>query len=257
MHKITTYSIITIIVLLIVMPIFMVSHLSVWNEGGATHMQPGSFSLEVYYSLLDNKQNKLLDSFKNSILLSIPVAIITTAVAFFLGLNFWNKKKITLIVFVISLLYFLPGEIFSIATLQLYKNLGGMSSSTAILVYSHVSYTLPYALAIILLGNYQIPTTMLFSGNDLGSSKLNMIYQLIFKNTIKTIISAFLVSFLFSLNEYTRTSYLSGSTNYFSKYIFGKLNSGADEAMYALSLLSIMVVFIIILIIIIKHDKGS
>lgn len=234
--------ILAIILLLIILPIFMVFYTSVWYHGGSTNMQEAELSFKAYLMIF-SKQD-LLDSFVNSFFLSFFVALLSTFLAFILGLNFWNKSRMLMITFLVFILYFTPSEVHSLAILKIYKLLGGEGSSTVLLFYSLVTYTLPYALAIITLGNLQINSNTLHAAADLGGSKLKIIYLVIFKMTTKTIISAFLVSLLLSLNEYTRASYFAGTTKYFSKYIYGALQSGANEVMYALS--TVLILFIVI-----------
>jgi len=49
------------------------------------------------------------------------------------------------------------------------------------------------------------------------------------------LISAFIFSFLLSLNEFTRAFYLAGRQNTLPVVLFGKMNSGASPVIYAMS----------------------
>ena len=98
---------------------------------------------------------------------------------------------------------------------------------------SQMAWCLPFCSALILTANGSIPSQMLDAAVELGSPSRSIAREIILPQTWPAVLSATLLGALFSLNDYIRASYLAGSAESLSQYVYGKVKSGSDASTFA------------------------
>jgi len=73
------------------------------------------------------------------------------------------------------------------------------------------------------------------AADDLGAGRFRQFWDITLPLIRPGLVSAFIFSFLLSLNEFTRAFYLAGRQNTLPVVLFGKMNSGASSTIYAMS----------------------
>jgi len=94
---------------------------------------------------------------------------------------------------------------------------------------------MPFAFIVILTSFAAVKRTYLMAADDLGASRFRQFYDITLPLVRPGLISAFIFSFLLSLNEFTRAFYLAGRQNTLPVVLFGKMNAGASPTIYAMS----------------------
>ena len=202
------------------------------------NLQPGwpgldDLSLRWYVELAGDTQ--LLDALQESILIGAVSATIATIVGLLAALAYLELKRgrAAWFMFVIFSL-FVPGVIQGLALSAIY-NRQEITPSWATVVSAHLLWALPFAFTVILTSLGAVKRSYLLAAADLGASWLRRIRDVVLPLIRSGLISAFVFSFLLSLNEYNRAFYLVGRQNTLPLDMFGQMNSGASPTIYALS----------------------
>jgi len=207
------------------------------------------------------------EAFTSSLVLSLFVAVssafISTILSFAISLAFFNKTQRIIVTFLIVILGLLPSDILSLGINRLSLLLGLYNSNTILLFFGLILYCLPFCVLLFWIRYYFIDKSILIVAKDLGLNRLSIVIKILIPLTSLVLLSSLLFSFLLSFNEYTRSSYLSGSDVLLSEFLYGKLNSGTDPSIYAGGSLVIFITIIFVSLLILffrlqgKKRKGS
>lgn len=230
MSKLARLMFIILLLFVLIAPLLSTLFLSFSNFSLFEHSEL-SFTLDWYRKALDN--SRFTKAFANSISLSLIVAVFTTFFSFIISLTWWSYKKRIIILFVLLLLGILPPEVLSISFSTLINSCQLYSYAGFFHWLSLLLGILPYTILLIWGLLSLLDTNLIYAARDLGSKELNIVLFIILPLSLPAVVSSFFLSFLLSLNEYSKTFYLSGSNQYLSEYLNGKLTSGADASVYA------------------------
>lgn len=161
---------------------------------------PFNFTLDNYATVLS--QNRMGQSFINSLIIAVPGTIIPTLVAGFAAFAFaWMKfpGRNILFIFTVALLV-VPIQMTLIPILRLYTNLGLVSTFPGIWL-AHTAYGLP--LAIFLLRNFfgGLPRELIESAHLDGASNLGVFFRIILPLSIPALASLAIFQFLWVWND--------------------------------------------------------
>lgn len=222
----------------LIIPIFSIIALSFQNNGGEI--------LKWYISIFNNED--FLDAFCLSIFVSFLTALLNTIISFILSLTWYNKKQMLVVLILILFTGLLPPDIFALSLSKVSQYLGMYNSNIFFLIIGLIFYTLPFGVLVFWARFYFIEDSTIVAAKDIGLKKFYIITKVILPLSKSTVISCFLLSFLLSFNEYPRTFYLSGADVLMSEFLNGKLNSGADESIYAGGSITIIITMLSIVI---------
>lgn len=141
----------------------------------------------------------------------------------------------------------MPPDISSVTINKLAQLIGFTSSNSLFLYLGLILYCLPFGIILLWTRYYFIEKGIFVASEDLGLSKKSIIFKVIIPISKFALINVLLFTFLLSFNEYTRTYYLSGSMEYLSEFLNGKLSSGTDNSIYAGATISIVITVLVIL----------
>lgn len=223
-------------------------------------LQPGLPSLAditvKWYAALPTDR-ALIFGLQQSALVALLTAALATALSLLAALAYFELHKARATWFMgVILPMFVPGVIQGLALSTVFSRLG-VKPSTMTIVAGHLLWAMPFAFIVILTSFSAVRPAYLMAAADLGASKWRQFRDVILPLIRPGLISAFIFSFLLSLNEFTRAFYLAGRQNTLPVVLFGKMNGGASPTIYAMSgSIFIVSVFFVALIVAVAGRKA-
>ena len=206
-----------IVLFFIYLPLIMVVLLSFngqTKKGNIDMNFSHNFSFVNYFYLFNN------NAFLNDLLNSTIVAIITTPITLIIALmacfGLWNSQKIqrNLIIGICKVTFILPEPIIAISLCMLFMSTLiplGFNFGLLTICLAHISYYSPYAVMIIYPKIMKLNTNLILASYDLGYSKIKTFFNIIFKTLLPAILSATIVVFGLSFDEFIITNLVNGS----------------------------------------------
>ncbi|MCB0537320.1 MAG: ABC transporter permease subunit [Bacteroidetes bacterium] len=223
---------------ILIIPIFSIIVLSFQNNNGNV--------FKWYQSILVNEE--FTSAFLLSAFVSFLIAIFSVFFSFLLSLSWFNKRQLFVVLTLILIVGLLPPDIFALGINKVSQLLGFYSSNFFFLILGLTFYTLPFGILLFWTRFYFIEHTTLIAAKDIGLQRFHIVTKIILPLSKATTTTVFLLSFLLAFNEHPRTYYLSGSNVLLSEFLNGKLNSGADESIYAGGSITIILTAVLIVV---------
>lgn len=207
-------------------------------------LQPGlpklaDVTLRWYLEL--SEETRLTNALRESLFIATWTALIATALALSATLAYFELVHTKTAWFMTVLLpMFVPGVIQGLALSTVFRQVG-ISPSSYTVIASHLMWAMPFAFIVILTSFSAVKHHYLLAAADLGATWRQRFLDVILPLIAPGLVSAFLFSFLLSLNEFSRAVYLSGAQNTLPVTLFGLMNSGASPTIYAMSGLILLI----------------
>ena len=182
------------------------------------------FTLHWYDQFLTNSdiQNALLTSAKVASLSSVgAVALGILASIALVRRAFSGKSPVSALL--LSPLV-IPYVVFGISLLLLYHTLG-MSLGILTIAIGHIVITLPYTILVLMPRLQQVDVSLEEAAYDLGAGPLRTFRSVTFPLILPAVVSAFLIAFTTSFDEYAVASFVNGSTQTFPIYLISAFRS--------------------------------
>ncbi len=116
----------------------------------------------------------------------------------------------------------IPYLVFGIALLLLFHTLGVPNGAPAVVV-GHIVITLPYTILVLVPRLEQIDASLAEAAYDLGASRLRTFRSITLPLIWPAVISALLIAFTTSFDEYAVASFLVGPSTTFPIYLYSAL----------------------------------
>jgi spermidine/putrescine transport system permease protein len=116
----------------------------------------------------------------------------------------------------------IPYVVFGIALLLLFHQIG-ISRSLLTVVIGHIVISLPYTILVLVPRLNQIDVSLEEAAFDLGASRLRTFRSITFPLIIPAVLSAFLIAFTTSFDEYAVASFVVGPRVTFPIYLYAAL----------------------------------
>ena len=173
-----------------------------------------NFSFVNYFYLLNN--NAFLNDLLNSIIVAIITTPITIVIALMACFGLWNSQKIqrNLIIGICKTTFILPEPIIAISLCMLFMSTLiplGFNFGLLTICLAHISYYSPYAVMIIYPKIMKLNANLILASYDLGYSKIKTFFNIIFKTLLPSLLSATIVVFGLSFDEFIITNLVNGS----------------------------------------------
>lgn len=203
-----------------------------------------------WYAALPGERS-LIAALQHSALIAAMTALIATLVSLLAALAYFELHRLRAAWFLTVLLpMFVPGVIQGLALSTVFTRIGVKASALTVTA-GHLLWAMPFAFIVILTSFAAVKPSYLMAAADLGASRWRQLRDITLPLIRPGLVSAFVFSFLLSLNEFTRSFYLAGRQNTLPVALFGKMNAGASPTIYAMSgaifLLSVLLVVVITL----------
>lgn len=224
-------------------------------------LQPGlpslaDITLKWYAALPEEKA--LILALQQSALVAMWTAVLATSLSLLAALAYFELRKARATWFMgVILPMFVPGVIQGLALSTVFSRLG-VKPSTMTIVAGHLLWAMPFAFIVILTSFSAVRPAYLMAAADLGASRWRQFRDVTLPLIRPGLVSAFVFSFLLSLNEFTRAFYLAGRQNTLPVVLFGKMNGGASPTIYAMSgTIFIVSVFLVAMIVALSGRKAA
>jgi ABC-type spermidine/putrescine transport system permease subunit I len=206
---------------------------------------PGGPQLDFRWYIAAFQGDTVREAWTNSLWVAIPVGIASALIAFCFGLTWWSPLWRRITIGGLIVLALLPPDTHALGVLQIYKSFGFQESSLVLVGISQFAWALPFASAVMFAINSTVDPSLFSAGLELGATRLRLVRSVLFGMTWPGFVSAFIIGFLLSLNDYTRASYLSGSNQMLSQYIYGQMRSGTNPSVYAVGGINVVAAMVL------------
>ena len=116
----------------------------------------------------------------------------------------------------------IPYIVFGVSLLLLFHTLG-IPRSILTVVIGHIVITLPYTILVLMPRLQQIDVSLEEAAFDLGASRLRTFRSITLPLILPAVVSAFLIAFTTSFDEYAVASFVVGSRTTFPIYLYSAL----------------------------------
>jgi spermidine/putrescine transport system permease protein len=116
----------------------------------------------------------------------------------------------------------IPLVVFGVSLLLLFHTLG-LTLSVETVVIGHIVITLPYTILVLLPRLQQLDRTLEHASYDLGAGRWRTFGLITFPLILPAIVSAFLIAFTTSFDEYAVASFVVGPRTTFPIYLYAAL----------------------------------
>jgi spermidine/putrescine transport system permease protein len=193
-----------------------------FNNDAVPSFPLSGFTLRWYHDFIHN------GTMRSALESSAIVAAMSSVVAVALGIlasvalarrGFFGKGLVTALL--LSPLV-IPFVVLGIAMLLLFHVLG-VPSSLLTIATGHVVISLPYTILVLLPRLEQLDASLAEAAYDLGAGPFRTFRWVTFPLILPAIVSAFLIAFTTSFDEYAVASFLAGTRQTFPLYLYGAL----------------------------------
>jgi len=193
-----------------------------FNNSQVPSFPLSGFTLHWYHQFLTNSD------LRGALQTSAIVAALSSIVAVALGIlasialarrTFIGKSPVTALL--LSPLV-IPYVVLGVSLLLLFQTLGIQRSILTVMI-GHVVLSLPYTILVLLPRLQQIDVSLEEAAYDLGASRLRTFRSIVFPLILPAVVSAYLIAFTTSFDEYAVASFVVGSRITFPIYLYSAL----------------------------------
>jgi len=193
-----------------------------FNNSELTTFPLSGFTLHWYHQFLTNSD------LKSALKTSAIIAALSSAVAVTLGIlasialvrrRFRGKAPVSALL--LSPLV-IPYVVFGISLLLLFHTLG-IPRSILTVAIGHIVISLPYTILVLMPRLQQIDVSLEEAACDLGASRLRTFRSITLPLILPAVVSAFLIAFTTSFDEYAVASFVVGPRLTFPIYLYSAL----------------------------------
>lgn len=216
------------------------------------------FSFSNYFLLFKN--NSFVNGLYNSFLISLIVVPISTTIAVFTCLGIWSlKNKLSKTIIAINEFGLsIPDPIIGVGLAILFVSTLiplGFDFGFFTICLAHISYCTPYAIIFVYPKVAKLNKDLILASYDLGYSKIQTFFHIIFPYLVPTIFLAMIIVFSLSFDDFVITNFVNGSFSTLSTSIYATRNGIKAWVVTFGALIVICCILASIFIILIKIKK--
>jgi spermidine/putrescine transport system permease protein len=231
-----------VVYLFLFIPPLYTLYLSLYSTPSPIVLVPDRFTLQWFATALTD--TAIIGAFRNSVIVSVVAAVVTTVLAILAGRAYTQLPESRLkqaALFLILIPVFVPGIVLGLALLA-YFNFLTIATGLPTLIITGILWSLPFAVLILLTTYTNVNAAHRRASYDLGASPLTTFRRIELPLIVPGVLGSAFFSFLFTFNEYIRSSFVNGSDVTIPVQIFSLVNAfGLPPEMYAMSSLMIVV----------------
>lgn len=241
LNKVFDFSIVSIVLILIYIPIFITLFFS-FNSSKSLTVFSG-FSLRWYKELFTH------EILLNSIFVTIMVAIISSIISTIIGTlgaislrRF--KKKYQRGLLAVNNIPIVSPEIIAAISLFLLFGAFTIPFGYTTLILAHIAFSTPYVIVSVWPKVKMLDDSIIDAAYDLGANKFQTLYKVILPELKFSIISGFAIAFTMSFDDFVISYFAVGSSGIsnISIYLY-TLKRGLNPAVNALSTIIVILIF--------------
>ncbi|MDE1549017.1 ABC transporter permease [Jeotgalibaca caeni] len=234
-----------LVFIVLYLPIFYLIFYS-FNAGGTMNEFTG-FTFEHYQALMDD--TRLIGIFLNTLLVALLSALIATIIGTFGAIYIYYTKKTRdrqILLSLNNVLMVSPDVIIGASLLILFT-IVGFSLGFASVLLSHIAFSIPIVVIMVLPKLYEMNDSMISAAQDLGANSWQVISKILLPSIAPGILSGYFMAFTYSLDDFAVTFFVTG--NGFSTLaveIYSRARRGVSLEINALS--TVMFLFTLLLV---------
>lgn len=210
-----------------------------WNDGS---------------NYLDLSNDQFVEALVNTIIISIIVVPVSIIIAILTCFGIWHAKSIyqKTTIFTSQTNIMIPDIITGMSLALLFASTFiplGFSFGFTTIILAHISYCTPYAIMMIYPRMIKMKKNLILASYDLGYSKIATFFKVILPFLVPAIISATVMVFAMSFDDFIITRLVGGKINTISTELYS-MARGIKVWAVSLGALMIMLTFVIVSIIV-------
>ncbi|WP_161878391.1 ABC transporter permease [Alkalibacterium sp. MB6] len=229
-----------IVFILLYAPIAYLIYYS-FNAGGTMNQFTG-FTWEHYQSLASDTRliTIALDTLRVALLSALAATIIGTLGA--IGIYYAKLRRTqTILLSLNNILLASPDVIIGASFLLLFTLVGFRLGFYSVLL-SHIAFSIPIVVLMVLPRLEEMNTNMLTAARDLGASQLQVLKEIILPSITPGILAGFFMAFTYSIDDFAVTFFVTGNGfATLSVEIYSRARQGVSLEINALSTLLFLV----------------
>lgn len=220
-----------------------------------TRAKWGGFTLKWYSSLFQNKD--ILNALSNTMIIALSSALIATVIGTIACIAMSGMHRRTKAIMMgITNIPMLNAEIVTGISLMLLFISFGLKFGMGTILLAHITFNIPYVILSVMPRMKQLNPSTYEAALDLGASRLNAFFKVVFPDLLPGILSGFLMAFTMSLDDFIITHFTKGAgVDTLSTKIYTEVKKGIKPEMYALSTIIFVTVLVLLLLVNLSPSK--
>ena len=203
-----------LVMLFLYAPIFVLIVFS-FNESKSSSVFTG-FTLDWYKRLFNNRL--IISSLINTIIIAVAASIISTALGTLaaIGINSMRKVPRAVVMNVTNMPIINPEIVTGVSLMLLFSCFAArmtLEFGFVTLLIAHITFDVPYVILNVMPKFNQMDPHLYEAAQDLGCSPFKAFRKVVLPEIMPGVISGFLMSFTYSLDDFVISYFTSGSTS--------------------------------------------
>lgn len=248
-----------LLVMFLYVPIFVLVVFSFNTTKSRTVFE--GFTFDWYIRLFQNEL--ILTSLRNTIIISVLAAVISTILGTAAAIGINNMKKLPkAIVMNINNFPIINPEIVTGVSLMLlfvfFAARMNFSFGFGTLLIAHITFDVPYVILNVMPKFRQMNPNLYEAAQDLGCNSFKAFFKVVLPEIMPGIVSGFLMSFTFSLDDFIISYFTSGATSQTLPItIYSMTRRKISPEINALSTIIFLVVVVVLIVKNMIENKNS
>lgn len=188
-------------------------------NGGDSVRSWNSWSLQPYYDLF--QQSELWESVSVTLIVAFISTFVAVIIGTFASLGLSKTKKITRnITLGITNIPLVNADIVTAVSLMLLFMAFGFSFGLGTLIFSHISFNIPYVIITVLPKIRSINMSQLEASQDLGATPWYTLRKIVLPTIKPAIIAGAAIAFAMSFDDFLISYFTGGNTSNVSTFIY-------------------------------------
>lgn len=239
-----------LVLLFLYVPIFVLIVFS-FNETKSRSVFSG-FTLDWYAKLFKN--DIIISSLVNTIIIAVVASVAATILGTLaaIGINSMKKLPKAVVLNITNMPVINPEIVTGVSLMLLFVFFAARMNfefGFVTLLIAHITFDVPYVILNVMPKFKQMDPNLFEAAQDLGCSPFSALYKVILPEIMPGIVSGFLMSFTFSLDDFVVSYFTTGSTSQTLPItIYSMTRRKISPEINALSTLIFIVVVIVLIV---------
>ena len=240
-----------LVLMFLYVPIFVLIVFS-FNETKSRSVFSG-FTLDWYIKLFRNEV--IISSLMNTIIIAVIASIAATVLGTLaaIGINSMRKVPKAVVMNITNMPIVNPEIVTGVSLMLLFVFFAArmnLEFGFVTLVIAHITFDVPYVILNVMPKFRQMDPNLFEAAQDLGCGPFTALRKVILPEIMPGVVSGFLMSFTFSLDDFVISYFTSGSTSQTLPIIYSMTRRKISPEINALSTIIFIVVVIVLVV---KH----
>ena len=219
------------------------------------------FTFDWYIRLFKNEL--ILTSFLNTLIISVVASVISTILgtAAAIGINNMRKLPKAVVMNVTNIPVINPEIVTGVSLMLLFVFFSARMNFNfgfTTLIIAHITFDVPYVILNVMPKFRQMNPNLYEAAQDLGCNPLKAFFKVVLPEIMPGIVSGFLMSFTFSLDDFVVSYFTSGATSQTLPItIYSMTRRKVSPEINALSTIIFLVVVVVLIVKNIIENKNA